>query len=73
MNEPIQPDATTRLDDPSLSLPRPAVRGLASAGVATLGDAWAKTDAEMLACHAVGPKAVRIIRELQTRASSGDG
>ena len=58
-------DATTRLDDPALRLPRPAVRGLAAAEVMTLGDAWAMDDREMLALHGVGQKAVRMIRELE--------
>jgi hypothetical protein len=65
MGDANRPDAKTRLDEPSLKLPRPAVRGLASAGVTTLGDAWAMSDDEMLALHGVGAKAVRIIRELQ--------
>jgi hypothetical protein len=65
MNQPIQPDATTQLDDPSLRLPRPAVRALAGVGVTTLGAAWAMSDDGMLACHGVGPKAVRMIRTLQ--------
>jgi hypothetical protein len=71
MNQPIQPDATMPLDDPSLRLPRPAVRGLAGAGVTTLGAAWATSDEEMLACHGVGPKAVRMIRTLQRAGPSG--
>jgi hypothetical protein len=65
MNEPTQPDPTTLLDEPSLRLPRPAVRGLVGAGVTTLGDAWDTSDRELLACHGVGPRAVRIIRRLQ--------
>jgi hypothetical protein len=65
MNEPTQPDPTTPLDEPSLRLPRPAVRGLVGAGVTTLGHAWDTSDRELLACHGVGPRAVRIIRRLQ--------
>jgi hypothetical protein len=65
MNEPTQPDPTTPLDEPSLRLPRPAVRGLLGAGVMTLGAAWDTSDRELLACHGVGPRAVRIIRGLQ--------
>ena len=65
MSDTTQPDATTPLDDPSLSLSRPAVRGLAGAGVTTLAAAWAKSDRELLACHGVGAKAVRTIRQLQ--------
>ena len=63
---PTEPDATTPLDDASLRLPRPAVRGLAAAGITTLGAAWTAADADLLALHGVGPKAVRMIRELQT-------
>jgi hypothetical protein len=59
-----QVDENTRLDEPSLRLPRPAVRGLARAGLTTLGDAWAASDEELLALHGVGQKAVRMIREL---------
>jgi hypothetical protein len=65
MNKPIEPDPTTPLDDPGLGLPRPAVRGLLAAGVTTLGAAWATSDRDMLAWHGVGPKAVRMIRQLQ--------
>jgi hypothetical protein len=63
---PTKPDATTPLNDPSLRLPKPAVRGLAAAGITTLGAAWAAEDADMLALHGVGPKGVRMIRELQS-------
>jgi len=63
---PTKPDATTPLDDPSLRLPTPAVRGLAAAGITTLGAAWAAEDADILALHGVGLKGVRMIRELQT-------
>jgi hypothetical protein len=63
---PTKPDATTPLDDPSLRLPKPAVRGLAAAGITTLGAAWAAEDADMLALHGVGRKGVRMIRELKT-------
>jgi hypothetical protein len=63
---PSKPDPTTPLDDPSAWLPRPAVRGLAAAGITTLGTAWAAEDADLLALHGVGPKGVRMIRELET-------
>jgi hypothetical protein len=63
---PTKPDATTPLNDPSLRLPKPAVRGLAAAGITTLAAAWAAEDAAMLALHGVGRKGVRMIRELQT-------
>ncbi|MFB7800582.1 hypothetical protein [Isoptericola sp. NPDC056134] len=42
---------------------RPATRALAGAGVTTLADVAARTDAELLALHGVGPRAVRILRE----------
>jgi hypothetical protein len=64
MND-TQPDRTTPLDEPSLGLPRPAIRGLVGAGVTTLGAAWDTSDKQLLACHGVGSKAVRIIRRLQ--------
>jgi hypothetical protein len=69
VNESHQPDATTPLDEPSLRLPRPAVRGLAATGVTTLGAAWGRSDDDLLACHGVGPRAMRIIRRLQDDVS----
>ncbi|MFC7879439.1 hypothetical protein [Isoptericola sp. NPDC057391] len=42
---------------------RPATRALAGAGVTTLAEVAARTDAELLALHGVGPRAVRILRE----------
>ncbi|GAB6936891.1 MmcQ/YjbR family DNA-binding protein [Isoptericola variabilis] len=44
---------------------RPATRALAGAGVTTLAEVGARTDAELLALHGVGPRAVRILREHQ--------
>ncbi|KAB2379953.1 helix-hairpin-helix domain-containing protein [Actinomadura montaniterrae] len=41
----------------------PATRALAGAGITTLAEVAALTDAELLAMHGVGPKAVRILRE----------
>ncbi|MFK0292469.1 helix-hairpin-helix domain-containing protein [Streptomyces sp. NPDC090442] len=41
----------------------PATRALASAGITTLAQIAELTDAELLALHGVGPKAVRILRE----------
>ncbi|WP_274910617.1 helix-hairpin-helix domain-containing protein [Streptomyces sp. WZ-12] len=41
----------------------PATRALASAGISTLAQIAELTDAELLALHGVGPKAVRILRE----------
>lgn len=45
------------------SIGRPATRALAGAGITTLSDVAARTDAELLALHGVGPKAVRLLRE----------
>jgi hypothetical protein len=66
MDDLKQPNHTTPLDEPALNLPRPAVRALLGAGMTTLGDAWATSGRELLANHGVGPKAVRMIRALQT-------
>jgi hypothetical protein len=58
-------NASTPIDDPSLTLPRPFVRALVAAGVTSLGAAWALSDDELLALHGAGPKGVRMLRELQ--------
>lgn len=42
---------------------RPATRALAAAGVTTLAQVAARGEAELLAMHGVGPKAVRVLRE----------
>jgi hypothetical protein len=42
---------------------RPATRALASAGITTLAQVAALSEAELLAMHGVGPKAVRLLRE----------
>lgn len=42
---------------------RPATRALAGAGIVTLSDVARLGDAELLALHGVGPRAVRILRE----------
>jgi hypothetical protein len=60
-----RPTAATPLNEAALQLPAPAVRGLAAAGLTTLGEAWAATDEILLALHGVGPKAVRMIRALE--------
>ena len=57
-------DASTRIDDPALHLPRPFVRALLANGIETLGAAWASEDAALLALHGVGPKGVRMLRAL---------
>ena len=48
------------------ALPRigaPATRALAAAGITTLPQVSALTEAELLAMHGVGPKAIRLLRE----------
>jgi len=42
---------------------RPATRALVGAGIVTLSDVARLGDAELLALHGVGPRAVRILRE----------
>ncbi len=52
--------------DPNEPLPKiggPATGALHAAGIGTLAAAAALTEAELLAMHGVGPKAVRILRE----------
>lgn len=41
----------------------PATRALTGAGITTLAQVAALTDADLLAMHGVGPRAVRILRE----------
>jgi hypothetical protein len=41
----------------------PATRALASAGITTLAQVAALSEAELLAMHGVGPKAVRLLKE----------
>jgi hypothetical protein len=43
---------------------KPATRALGGAGVTTLAQVAELTDAELLAMHGVGPKAVRLLREV---------
>lgn len=45
------------------SIGRPATNGLAAAGITSLSDALKLSDADLLALHGVGPKAVRLLRE----------
>ncbi|MBN6038199.1 hypothetical protein [Amycolatopsis sp. 195334CR] len=47
----------------------PATRALANAGVTTLAQVATRTEAELLALHGVGPKAVRLLAE--TLAETG--
>ncbi|WP_146792872.1 helix-hairpin-helix domain-containing protein [Agrococcus baldri] len=50
---------------------RPAASALLTIGVTTLDGVAAMGEAELLALHGVGPKAVRILREaLEQRGSS---
>ena len=42
---------------------KPAQRALASAGVTRLGQLTRFTEAELLALHGMGPKAVRLVKE----------
>ncbi|GAB3480155.1 hypothetical protein [Amycolatopsis cihanbeyliensis] len=42
---------------------KPATQALTSAGITTLAQVSGLTDAELLAMHGVGPKAVRVLRE----------
>jgi hypothetical protein len=42
---------------------KPATRALLGAGLSTLAQVATRTEAELLALHGVGPKAVRILRE----------
>jgi len=55
---------TTGAGDLPGTLPKPAVRGLLGAGLTSLDDISASTERELLALHGVGPKAVRILREV---------
>ena len=49
------------------SIGGPATRALVNAGITTLAQVARLGDAELLAMHGVGPKAVRLLRELQAR------
>ena len=54
------------LDEPIAELPgigRVAVRALTERGITTLAQAASLTEAELLALHGVGPKAVRVLRD----------
>jgi predicted Fe-Mo cluster-binding NifX family protein len=50
-------------DDLPSSIGRPATNALAAAGITSLSDALRLSDAELLALHGVGSKAVRLLRE----------
>ena len=56
------------------SIGRPATNALAVVGIRRLDQVAEMTDAELLALHGVGPKAVRLLREeMATRVGSTDG
>lgn len=42
---------------------RPATRALVSAGITTLAQVAERTEAELMALHGIGPKAIRILEE----------
>ena len=60
----MSPD--TPIDDPAIKFSQPFVRALLAAGITTLGAAWARSDAELLALHGVGKRGIRTLRELQS-------
>ncbi len=54
----------TRPDRPlPTEIGRPALRALTAAGVTRLSQIAAFSDADLLALHGVGPKAVRVLRK----------
>jgi hypothetical protein len=55
-------DATTRIDDLPVKLSAPARRALAGAGIVTLADLAAHTEAEVLALHGIGPASMPALR-----------
>ena len=56
-------------DDGDLpNIGKPATRGLGSHGITTLVQVAEHTEAELLAIHGVGPKAIRILREAMAAA-----
>jgi hypothetical protein len=63
-NEQGQASATSELPP---TIGRPATQGLLNAGLVTLDDVSSKSEAELLAIHGVGPKAVRILTEALER------
>jgi hypothetical protein len=56
-----QPDTGSTDFPPGLS--QPAIRALTQAGYTRLEQLAATTEAELLALHGVGPKAIRILNE----------
>jgi hypothetical protein len=52
-------------------VPRPAIRALASVGVTRLDQLARFTEAELLALHGMGPRAIRLLEaELRARGKS---
>ena len=60
----MSPD--TPIDDPAITFSQPFVRALLAAGITTVGAAWARSDAELLALHGVGQKGIRMLRALES-------
>ncbi|MFP5489527.1 MAG: DNA-binding protein [Acidimicrobiia bacterium] len=50
-------------DDPLPQIGAPATRALTAIGVTRLDQVAERTEAELLALHGVGPRAIRILRE----------
>ena len=59
--------AAGEVGDLPKAIGRPATQALVSAGITTLAQVAELTDAELLAMHGVGPKAVRILGEALNR------
>jgi len=65
------------MSTPPAPLPRgigvPARRALAAAGITDLRQIEARSDADLLARHGVGPKAVRLLREALAEIDGASG
>lgn len=59
---PPTPDVRPVGDLPD-AIGKTAARALATQGITTLAQVATRTEAELLALHGVGPKAVRLLRE----------
>lgn len=55
--------APSMSDDLPMSIGRPATRALVGAGITTLTGVAATSEAQLLALHGVGPRAIRILGE----------
>ncbi|WP_449064796.1 hypothetical protein [Planomonospora algeriensis] len=75
-SDPVRPDdhdgprpashdraASGEVGDLPKAIGRPATQALADVGLTTLAQIAELTEAELLAMHGVGPKAVRVLRE----------